>query len=97
MPDNRFSHSFSLIVRRSKLFERLQRDEAADDIERHARCFEVRFSSANIVEQARKSPGARTENRCMLGEQLLRDDLSCIQGQPWLKRVLVVFGKIVPQ
>lgn len=37
VPDNSFSNRLSLIMRRSERFERLQREEAAIDIERHAR------------------------------------------------------------
>lgn len=76
MPDNGFSNSFSLIMGRSERFERLQREEAAIDIEGHARRLEVRFSGADVVEHARRCPGTRTENSRMFGEQLLRDDLS---------------------
>ena len=74
--DNSFSNRLSLIVRRSERFERLQCEEAAIDIERHARRLEVCFSGANVVEHARKSPGTRLENSRVLREQLLRDDLS---------------------
>ena len=37
VPDNSFSNRLSLIMRRSERFERLQREEAAINIERHAR------------------------------------------------------------
>ena len=76
VPDNSFSNRLSLIMRRSERFERLQREETAIDIERHARRLEVRFSGADVVKHTRKSPGTRTENSRMLREQLLRDDLS---------------------
>ena len=77
MPDNSFSNRLSLIVRRSERFERLQSEEAAVDIERHARRLEVRFSGADVVKHTRKSPGAGTEDSRVLGEELLCDDLSC--------------------
>jgi hypothetical protein len=64
-------------MRRSEPFECLQREEAAVDVERHTRRFEVRFSGANVVKQTRKSPGAEAESRRMFGEQLLCNDLSC--------------------
>ena len=75
--DNCFSNSLSLIMRRSERFERLQCEEAAINIERHARRFEVRFSGADVVKHARKSPGAGTKDSRVLGEELLCDDLSC--------------------
>ena len=37
VPDNSFSNRLSLIMRRFEGSERLQREEAAIDIERHAR------------------------------------------------------------
>ena len=76
MADDSFSNGLSLVVRRSKSFECFQREEAAVDIERHARRLEVRFSGADVVKHACKSPGAGTENSRVLGEELLRDDLA---------------------
>ena len=81
MPDNCFSNGFSLIMRRPERFECLQREEAAADIEGHTRRLEVRFSGADVVKHACKSPGAGTENSRVLGKELLRDDLSYKQSQ----------------
>lgn len=77
VPDDSFSNRLSLVMRRSERFERLQREEAAVNVERHARRFEVRFSGADVVKHARKSPGAGTEDSRVLREELLCDDLSC--------------------
>lgn len=77
MADDRLSNSFSLIVRRAEAFEYFPRDNATVDVERHSRRSEVCFSGSNVVEHTREGPGTSAEIGCMLGEQLLCDDIAC--------------------
>lgn len=74
--DDGFSHSLSLVMRRSKGFQHLHGLDAAVDVEGHASSGEVCFSSSDIVEQTRKCPSDGRKGGGMFRKKSLRDDVS---------------------